>query len=158
LNKKNKFVFKHTNKYVYDINNIMKIISQKYPFIYVDKILKITDKNIIGIKNVTINEHFFIGHFPNKPIMPGVLQIEAIAQIGGLLFLNKIKNPKSYFLYLIKIEEAKFKKKIIPGDTILFKINLLKNIKKGILNLQGMGYVNTILAVEAKIIIKIVKN
>ncbi|WP_185865007.1 3-hydroxyacyl-ACP dehydratase FabZ [Blattabacterium cuenoti] len=145
-------------KPIFDIKNIMKILPHKPPFLLVDKIIDISTDYIIGVKNVTINEPFFIGHFPNEPIMPGVLQIEAIAQVGGILFLNKIENPKLYSTYLLKINNVKFRQKIIPGDIIIFLIYLLEPIKIGLIRILGMGFVNKKLVVEAEVIAKISKK
>ncbi len=158
LKKKENIDFDLTKKPIFDINQIMRILPHKPPFLLVDKILYITDNYIIGIKNITINEYFFIGHFPNEPIMPGVLQIEAIGQVGGVFVLSKLKNPEYYSTYFLKIDKVKFKKKIIPGDLLVLKVDLLDPIRRGIIHMKGKGYVNTKLVVEAIVMAKLVKN
>ncbi|WP_185867446.1 3-hydroxyacyl-ACP dehydratase FabZ [Blattabacterium cuenoti] len=141
-----------------DIKSIMKILPHKPPFLLVDKIIDLTENSVVGVKNVTMNEYFFIGHFPREPIMPGVLQIEAIAQVGGILVLNKLSHPELYSTYFLKIDKVKFKQKIVPGDIIVFQVCLLKPMKRGIVHMQGKGYVNNKLVVEAEVVAKIVKN
>ncbi len=145
-------------KNILDINNIMDILPHKPPFLLVDKIIEISDYYITGIKNITINEYFFIGHFPNEPIMPGVLQIEALAQVGAILILSKFKNPKIYSTYFLRINKAKFKRKIIPGDVIILKVYFLDKMKRDVVSMKGLGYVGKELAFEAEIIAKITKN
>ncbi|WP_185864451.1 bifunctional UDP-3-O-[3-hydroxymyristoyl] N-acetylglucosamine deacetylase/3-hydroxyacyl-ACP dehydratase [Blattabacterium cuenoti] len=149
--------FNIEKKPIFDIKNIMNILPHKPPFLLVDKIIDLKNDYIIGVKNVTMNESFFIGHFPNEPIMPGVLQIEAIAQVGGILILNKFKNPELYSTYFIKIDNVKFKHKIVPGDIIIFQVHLLNSLKRGIVHMKGKGFVNKKLVVEAEVIAKIVK-
>lgn len=143
---------------IFDIKDIMKILPHKSPFLLVDKIIEISDKHIIGIKNVTINEYFFIGHFPNEPIMPGVLQIEVMAQVGGIFVLHDIQSKESYSTYFLKINQAKFKKKVIPGDILIIKMKLLEPIKRGIVKMYGYGCVNEDIVVEAEVMAQIVKN
>ncbi|WGH26329.1 MAG: 3-hydroxyacyl-ACP dehydratase FabZ [Candidatus Bostrichicola ureolyticus] len=148
---------KHNNT-LYDINHIMSILPHKPPFIFVDKIIEFTDNHVVGIKAVTINEPFFLGHFPNEPIMPGVLLIEAIAQVGCIFVLSKVDDPKKYYTYLLKIDKTKFKKKVVPGDIIIFKLILLRPIRKNIINMHGSGYVNNNIVVETELISKISKK
>ncbi|WP_394798455.1 3-hydroxyacyl-ACP dehydratase FabZ [Blattabacterium cuenoti] len=150
--------FNLTQKPICDIKNIMKILPHKPPFLLVDKILELKDNYVVGIKNVTINEPFFIGHFPNEPIMPGVLQVEAIAQVGGVLVLSKVKNPEIYSTYFLQIKQVKFKKKVIPGDILVIRVILKNPIKMGIVHMEGKGYVNCQLVVEAVVIAKLVKQ
>ncbi|AFJ91013.1 bifunctional UDP-3-O-[3-hydroxymyristoyl] N-acetylglucosamine deacetylase/3-hydroxyacyl-ACP dehydratase [Blattabacterium sp. (Blaberus giganteus)] len=145
-------------KPILDIRNIMKILPHKPPFLLVDKIIDLTENSIVGIKNVTMNESFFIGHFPREPIMPGVLQIEAIAQVGGILVLNKLNHPELYSTYFLKIDKVKFKHKIVPGDIIILQVCLLETMKRGIVFMKGKGFVNNKLVVEAEVVAKIVKN
>lgn len=145
-------------KAIFNINDIMKMLPHKPPFLLLDKILEISENYIVGIKNVTMNESFFLGHFPKEPIMPGVLQIEAMAQTGGIFILNKVKNPNMYSTYLLKISKAIFKKKVIPGDVLILKMELIGSIKMGIIKMQGYGYVNNKIVVNAEIIAKIVKK
>lgn len=149
--------FDLTKKPILDIRNIMRILPHKPPFLLVDKIMELTEDCVIGVKNVTMNESFFMGHFPKEPIMPGVLQIEAIAQVGGILVLNQVKNPEYYSTYFLKIDKVKFKKKVIPGDLLVFQVDLLEPIRRGIVHMQGKGYVNNQLVVEAEVMAKIVK-
>ncbi|AER40849.1 MAG: 3-hydroxyacyl-ACP dehydratase FabZ [Flavobacteriales bacterium] len=156
--KKNIPEFDLTKKPLFDIQTIMKILPHKPPFLLVDKIIELTENCITGVKNVTINEPFFIGHFPKEPIMPGVLQIEAIAQVGGVLVLNKVKNPEFYSPYFLKIDKVKFKHKVVPGDLLVFQVKLLNPIKRGIVHMRGKGYVNNQIVVEAEVMAKIVKN
>ncbi|XOD68163.1 MAG: bifunctional UDP-3-O-[3-hydroxymyristoyl] N-acetylglucosamine deacetylase/3-hydroxyacyl-ACP dehydratase [Flavobacteriales bacterium Tduv] len=151
-------VFDLTQKAVYDINDIMKILPHRPPFLLVDKILEITDKHVVGVKNVTMNEPFFTGHFPQEPVMPGVLQIEAMAQAGGIFVLNGMEDPQSYSTYFLKIDKAKFKRKVVPGDILIFKMELLEPIKRGIVCMQGHGYVNDKVVVEAEVMAQVVKN
>ncbi|WP_185853318.1 3-hydroxyacyl-ACP dehydratase FabZ [Blattabacterium cuenoti] len=150
--------FDLAKKPILDIKKIMKILPHKPPFLMVDKIIDLTEDSVTGVKNVTINESFFIGHFPKEPIMPGVLQIEAIAQVGGILVLNKLNNPELYSTYFLKIDKVKFKHKIVPGDIIIFKVDLLESMKRGIVHMQGKGYVNNKLVVEAEVMAKVVKS
>ncbi|WP_185852130.1 bifunctional UDP-3-O-[3-hydroxymyristoyl] N-acetylglucosamine deacetylase/3-hydroxyacyl-ACP dehydratase [Blattabacterium cuenoti] len=145
-------------KPILDIKSIMRILPHKPPFLLVDKIIDLTEDSIVGVKNVTMNESFFTGHFPKEPIMPGVLQIETIAQVGGILVLNKLSQPELYSTYFLKIDKVKFKHKIVPGDIIIIQVYLLESMKRGIVHMQGKGYVNNKLVVEAEVVAKIVKN
>ncbi|MFB6306572.1 MAG: 3-hydroxyacyl-ACP dehydratase FabZ, partial [Flavobacteriales bacterium] len=117
---------------VYSTNDLMNILPHRPPFLFIDKILDINDNGITGIKNVTMNEPFFPGHFPENPIMPGVIQIEAMAQVGGVFALNTVPDPEHYSTYFMKIDNVKFKRKVVPGDTIAFKLKLLTPIRRGI--------------------------
>jgi UDP-3-O-[3-hydroxymyristoyl] N-acetylglucosamine deacetylase / 3-hydroxyacyl-[acyl-carrier-protein] dehydratase len=142
---------------VFDVNAIQKILPHRYPFLLVDKIISFSDKNIEGVKNVTINEPFFVGHFEGNPIMPGVLQLEAMAQIGGILLLNTIENPNDVWVYFLAIDNARFKKPVIPGDTLHFKLEL-KSIKRNICMLSGKAYVDGVLVCEADLVSSFVKK
>lgn len=142
---------------VFDINAIQNILPHRYPFLLVDKIISFSEKHIEGIKNVTINEPFFVGHFEGNPIMPGVLQLEAMAQIGGILLLNTIENPKDVWVYFLAIDNARFKKPVIPGDTLQFKLEL-KSIKRNICMLSGKAYVDGVLVCEADLVSSFVKK
>lgn len=142
---------------VFDVNAIQKILPHRYPFLLVDKIISFSEKNIEGIKNVTINEPFFVGHFEGNPIMPGVLQLEAMAQIGGILLLNTIENPNDVWVYFLAIDNARFKKPVIPGDTLHFKLEL-KSIKRNICMLSGKAYVDGTLVCEADLVSSFVKK
>ena len=143
---------------VLDINDIMKLLPHRPPFLLIDKVISKSATGLIGVKNVTMNEPFFVGHFPKEPVMPGVLQIEAMAQLGGLLILGELENPQDYSTYFMKIESAKFKRKIIPGDTLVFKLELVEPIRRGIVHMQGIGYVNNQIAVEAEMMAVITKE
>lgn len=143
---------------VFDINKIMKMLPHRPPFLLIDKIFEISDTHIIGLKNVSMNEPYFVGHFPNEPVMPGVLQLEAMAQVGGILVLASVEDPENYSTYFIKIDKVKFKKKVIPGDTLVFKIELMEPIRRGIVHMQGYGYVGENVVVEAEMMAQIAKN
>lgn len=139
-----------------DVSRITELLPHRFPFLLVDKIIDIQDKYIIGIKNVTINEPFFQGHFPTEPVMPGVLLIEAMAQTGGLLVLSQLE--ERYSTYFIRIDNVKFRKKVVPGDTLLFKIELISPIRRGIAVMRGNCYVGENLVAEGEFMAQIVKN
>lgn len=141
-----------------DINQIMKTLPHRPPFLLVDKIIERSQTHIIGIKNVTMNEPFFIGHFPEEPVMPGVLQIEAIAQCGGLLALNTVPDPENYSTYFLKIDKVKFKKKVVPGDTLVIKNELLEPIRRGIVVMWCQAFVGDNLVSEGELTAQIVKT
>lgn len=143
---------------IMDVNQIMKILPHRPPFLLVDKILEISDKHIVGLKNVTMNEEFFNGHFPERPIMPGVLQIEAMAQAGGVLILNTVSDPENYLTFFAKIENAKFKYPVVPGDTLVFKCELLSPLKRGIVHMKARAFVEGKLTSEAELTAKIIRN
>ena len=143
---------------VMDVNQIMKTLPHRPPFLLVDKILEISDKHIIGLKNVTMNEEFFNGHFPGKPIMPGVLQIEAMAQAGGVLILNTVSDPENYLTFFAKIENAKFKYPVVPGDTLVFKCELLSPLRRGVVHMKARAFVEGKLTSEAELTAKIIRN
>jgi UDP-3-O-[3-hydroxymyristoyl] N-acetylglucosamine deacetylase/3-hydroxyacyl-[acyl-carrier-protein] dehydratase len=139
-----------------DINQIKELLPHRYPFLLVDKILSITDKEVIGMKNVTYNEPFFGGHFPNEPVMPGVLLIEAMAQTGGFLVLCGLEGK--YSTYFIRIDNVKFRRKVVPGDTLIFKIVLNSPIRRGIATMKGITYVGNKVAAEGEFMAQIVKQ
>lgn len=141
-----------------DVNDIMNILPHRPPFLLVDKIFTCTESLVIGMKNVTMNEPFFAGHFPGKPVMPGVLQVEAMAQTGGILALKSVPDPENYLTYFMKIDNVKFKQQVVPGDTLIFKLELLAPIRRGICQMQGYAYVNGKLATEAILMAQIVKS
>ena len=142
----------------FDINAIMKLLPHRPPFLLIDKILELSDTHVVGLKNVSMNEPFFVGHFPKEPVMPGVLQIEAMAQTGGILVLANVPDPENYSTYFVKIDNVKFKKKVVPGDTIIFKIELIEPIRRGIVHMQGYGYVGESVVVEAELMAQVAKN
>lgn len=141
-----------------DVNDIMDILPHRSPFLLVDKIYSCSDNCVIGMKNVTMNEPFFVGHFPGKPVMPGVLQVEAMAQTGGILALKSVPDPENYLTYFMKIDNVRFKQQVVPGDTLIFKLELLAPIRRGICQMQGYAYVNGKLATEAILMAQIVKS
>lgn len=156
--RKNVPEFDLTKPPIYDIVQIMEILPHRPPFLLVDKVIERTEVSCVGVKNVTMNEPFFVGHFPNEPVMPGVLQVEAMAQLGGILVLGELEDRKDYSTYFIKIEGIKFKRKVLPGDTLILKVDLLQPIRRGIVHMQGYGYVNDTIAVEAEMMALITKE
>lgn len=156
--KKNVPKFDLTKEPVFDINGIMRLLPHRPPFLLIDKILELSDNHIVGLKNITMNEPFFVGHFPKEPVMPGVLQVEAMAQIGGILVLANVLDPENYSTYFVKIDNVKFKKKVIPGDTLIFKLELLAPIRRGIVHMQGYGYVGDSIVVEAELMAQVAKT
>jgi UDP-3-O-[3-hydroxymyristoyl] N-acetylglucosamine deacetylase/3-hydroxyacyl-[acyl-carrier-protein] dehydratase len=138
--------------------DILKILPHRPPFLLIDKILYIDEKTIIGVKSVTMNEPFFVGHFPGEPVMPGVLQIEAMAQTGGILVLNTVPDPENYLTYFMKIDNAKFKRKVVPGDTLVFKLELVSPIRRGIAVMNAKAFVGENLVSEAELMAQISKN
>lgn len=143
---------------VLDINQISKILPHSYPFLLIDKIIHLDEKSVIGIKNITINEPFFQGHFPGNPVMPGVLQIEAMAQTGGILVLNSVPDPENYWTYFLGIDNCRFRKMVVPGDTIIFKCVLTNAIKRGIAKMHGQAFVADKLVCEAILTASIVEK
>ena len=143
---------------VMDINRIRELLPHRYPFLLVDKIIEIGGNYIVGVKNITANEPFFQGHFPQEPVMPGVLQVEAMAQTGGLLVLNSVDEPERYSTYFMKIDGVKFRRKVVPGDTMIFRLELLAPIRRGISTMKGYVFVGDTLVSEAEFMAQIVKN
>ena len=141
-----------------DVNEIMNILPHRSPFLLVDKIIELTSDTVVGVKNVTMNEPFFVGHFPGKPVMPGVLQVEAMAQTGGILALKSVPDPENYLTFFMKIDNVKFKRQVVPGDTLIFKLELLAPIRRGICQMQGYAYANGKLVTEAILMAQIVKQ
>ena len=159
IEKRNKVpVFDLTKEPVKDVNAIMDILPHRPPFLLVDKILELTETHVVGLKNVTMNEPFFVGHFPGAPVMPGVLIIEAMAQAGGILALSVVPDPENYLTFFLKMDNVKFKKQVIPGDTLIFDLVLDEPMRRGICMMTGKAYVNGILVAEAELMAKIVKT
>ncbi len=143
---------------VKDVNAIMEMLPHRPPFLLVDKILELSDSHVVGLKNVTMNEPFFVGHFPGAPVMPGVLIVEAMAQTGGILALSTVPDPENYLTFFMKINNVKFKKQVNPGDTLIFNLELITPIRRGIVHMQGNAYVGNKLVTEAELMAQIVKT
>ena len=146
------------NDPVYDVIQIQKILPHRPPFLLIDKIMEISDEYIVGVKNVTMNEPFFVGHFPKEPVMPGVLQIEAMAQTGGIFVLHSVPDPENYITYFLRIDEVRFRHKVVPGDTLVFSLELTAPIRRGICNMQGTAFVGNKVVAEGKLTAQIVKQ
>lgn len=143
---------------VMDINKIAQMLPHRYPFLLIDKIIHIDETSVTGVKNVTMNEPFFQGHFPGNPVLPGVIQIEAMAQTGGILVLNTVPDPDNYWTYLLGIDKCRFRRKVLPGDTLVFKCELQVPIRRGIAKMQGQAFVNGQVVMEAEMSASIVRK
>ena len=143
---------------VYDINDIERILPHRYPFLMVDKIIEIHENSILGVKNITMNEPQFTGHFPGNPVFPGVLQIEAMAQVGGIFALTKVEDPHLYSTYFMKIDNVRFKQKVMPGDTVVFELVLTSPIRRGLVEMSGKAFVNGKVVSEASMLAQIIKD
>ena len=151
-------IFDINKKPVYDINQILKILPHRPPFLLIDRILELSDKHVVGMKNVTMNESFFVGHFPSEPVMPGVLMIEAMAQTGGIFALSFVPDPENYITYFLKIENVKFRQKVVPGDTLVFQNKLIDPIRRGICHMSGQAFVGNKIVMEAELLAQIQKK
>jgi UDP-3-O-[3-hydroxymyristoyl] N-acetylglucosamine deacetylase/3-hydroxyacyl-[acyl-carrier-protein] dehydratase len=140
-----------------NIQDIMKLLPHRQPFLLIDKIMELSGEHVVGVKNVTMNEYFFQGHFPGEPVMPGVLLIEAMAQCGGVLVLKTVPDPENYLTYFMKIDNVRFKQKVVPGDTVVFKLDLLSPIRRGLCHMKGIAYVSGKPVMEAEMLAQIAK-
>jgi UDP-3-O-[3-hydroxymyristoyl] N-acetylglucosamine deacetylase/3-hydroxyacyl-[acyl-carrier-protein] dehydratase len=158
LSKVNIPVYDPSQPPVLSLEDIRKRLPHRYPFLLVDKIISMDENTVVGIKNVTFNEHFFQGHFPSEPVMPGVLLVEALAQSGGLLILNNVEEPEKYSTYFLKIDKLKFRHKVVPGDTVILKMELIEPLRRGIVSMYGQAFVGNNLVVEGEMVAQVIKN
>jgi UDP-3-O-[3-hydroxymyristoyl] N-acetylglucosamine deacetylase/3-hydroxyacyl-[acyl-carrier-protein] dehydratase len=151
-------LFDLTKEPLYTIQDIERMLPHRFPFLMVDKIMEIREESIVGVKNITMNEPIFTGHFPGNPVFPGVLQIEAMAQVGGIFALSKVDDPHLYSTYFMKIDNVKFKQKVVPGDTVVFELYLLSTIRRGLVEMGGKAYVNGKVVMEAEMLAQVIKD
>jgi UDP-3-O-[3-hydroxymyristoyl] N-acetylglucosamine deacetylase/3-hydroxyacyl-[acyl-carrier-protein] dehydratase len=150
--------FDLTKEPVFNIQDIERMLPHRYPFLLVDKVIELGEDSIVGVKNITLNEPQFTGHFPGNPVFPGVLQIEAMAQVGGIFALSKVDEPHLYSTYFMKIDKVRFKAKVVPGDTLIFELKLLSPIRRGLVEMAGIAYVNGKPVVEAEMLAQVIKD
>lgn len=143
---------------VFDVNKIRTMLPHRFPFLMVDKVIEIGENYIVGVKNVSGNEPFFTGHFPSEPVMPGVLQVEAMAQVGGLLVLSQVEEPERYSTYFMKIDNVKFRQKVVPGDTLIFRVSFMTPLRRGVAQMKGYAFVGDKIVSEAEFMAQIIKN
>ena len=143
---------------IMDNNRIRELLPHRYPFLLVDKIIEKGTNYIVGVKNITANEPFFPGHFPQEPVLPGVLQIEAMAQTGGLLVLSSVDDPERYSTYFMKIDNVKFRQKVVPGDTLIFHISFMTELRRGMAVMKGYAFVGEKIVSECEFMAQIIKN
>lgn len=146
------------NEPIIDVNGIRKLLPHRYPFLLIDKVIEIDKKHCVAVKNVTVNEPFFVGHFPQEPVMPGVLQVEAMAQAAGVLVLNYLEDPEKYSTYFLKIDNMKFRQKVVPGNTLLLNVSLMTEIRRGCAVVKGYAFVGEKIVCEAEFMAQIIKN
>ncbi|MBP8823385.1 MAG: bifunctional UDP-3-O-[3-hydroxymyristoyl] N-acetylglucosamine deacetylase/3-hydroxyacyl-ACP dehydratase [Flavobacteriales bacterium] len=156
--KDERFFIDLTKEPLFDINAITKMLPHRYPFLLVDKVMSMDATSIVGVKNITMNEPQFTGHFPDNPVMPGVLQVEAMAQVGGIFALSQVPDPEHYTTYFLKTDGVRYRRKVIPGDTLVFRLVLITPIRRGIVHMKGIGYVNGQPAVEAEMMAQIARD
>ena len=149
---------KYIQKIIYNKSQIKNILPHRDPFLFIDEINELGEDYIIGTKHVSENEYYFEGHFPSAPVMPGVLQLETMAQAGGVLILSTVDNPQDYLTYFLKIDNAKFKKKVVPNEKIIFHLKLISPIRRGLCHMHGKGYVNEKIVVEADLLAQILRK
>jgi UDP-3-O-[3-hydroxymyristoyl] N-acetylglucosamine deacetylase/3-hydroxyacyl-[acyl-carrier-protein] dehydratase len=150
--------FDLTKAPLYTINDIEKMLPHRFPFLMIDKIMEISETSIIGVKNITMNEPIFTGHFPGNPVFPGVLQLEAMAQTGGIFALSQVEDPHLYSTYFMKIDNVKFKQKVLPGDSVVFELKLKSPIRRGLVEMEGKAYVNGKVVSEAEMLAQVIKD
>ena len=143
---------------VWDVNKIRELLPHRFPMQFVDRVIEIKEKSIVAIKNITSDEPFFQGHFPEEPVMPGVLQIEALAQAGGLLVLHGMEEPEKWSTYLVQIDNVKFRRKVVPGDTLVFKVDIVQPLQHNIGTMQGYAFVGENCVLEATFTAQVIKN